>query len=47
MALSLQPITSPSLLSIRAARLDDVRPVLALHQEAFADKFGGAFGAQG
>lgn len=47
MALSLQPITSPALLSIRAARLDDVRPVLALHQEAFADKFGGAFGPQG
>jgi ribosomal protein S18 acetylase RimI-like enzyme len=47
MALSLQPTTAPSLLSIRAARLEDVRPVLALHQEAFADKFGGAFGSHG
>jgi ribosomal protein S18 acetylase RimI-like enzyme len=49
MALSLQPpiATSPALLSIRAARLEDVRPVLTLHQEAFADKFGGAFGHHG
>lgn len=29
---------------IRPARLDDVRAILALHREAFADKFGGAFG---
>lgn len=30
--------------SIRSARLDDIEPILALHREAFADKFGGAFG---
>ncbi|GAB4434790.1 MAG: GNAT family N-acetyltransferase [Chloroflexi bacterium OHK40] len=33
--------------TVRAARLDDIGPILALHREAFADKFGGAFGAQG
>jgi ribosomal protein S18 acetylase RimI-like enzyme len=32
---------------IRPARLDDVRLILALHRDAFADKFGGAFGADG
>ncbi|MFV9507838.1 MAG: GNAT family N-acetyltransferase [Oscillochloridaceae bacterium umkhey_bin13] len=30
--------------SIRPARLDDITPILDLHSEAFADKFGGAFG---
>lgn len=29
---------------VRAARLADIEPILALHSEAFADKFGGAFG---
>lgn len=32
---------------IRPARLDDVGPILELHREAFADKFGGAFGPGG
>jgi ribosomal protein S18 acetylase RimI-like enzyme len=32
---------------IRAARLDDIGPILTLHREAFADKFGGAFGRGG
>lgn len=30
---------------LRQARLDDIPAILALHREAFADKFGGAFGA--
>jgi ribosomal protein S18 acetylase RimI-like enzyme len=30
---------------IRPARLDDIGLILELHREAFADKFGGAFGA--
>ncbi len=37
----------PVPVTIRAARLDDVEPILALHREAFADKFGGAFGRGG
>jgi len=32
-------------LCIRLACLDDITPILTLHGEAFADKFGGAFGA--
>lgn len=32
---------------VRPARLADIIPILALHREAFADKFGGAFGADG
>lgn len=32
--------------AIRPARLDDIGLILALHREAFADKFGGAFGAR-
>jgi len=31
--------------AIRPARLDDIALILELHREAFADKFGGAFGA--
>ena len=31
---------------VRPARLDDITPILTLHREAFADKFGGAFGAK-
>lgn len=34
-------------LTIRAARMDDIHAILALHREAFADKFGSAFGACG
>ncbi len=30
---------------IRPARLEDIALILELHREAFADKFGGAFGA--
>jgi ribosomal protein S18 acetylase RimI-like enzyme len=30
---------------IRPARLDDIPTIVTLHREAFADKFGGAFGA--
>ncbi|NJP07579.1 MAG: GNAT family N-acetyltransferase [Chloroflexaceae bacterium] len=32
---------------IRLARLEDISGILDLHQEAFADKFGGAFGPKG
>jgi ribosomal protein S18 acetylase RimI-like enzyme len=39
--------SAPLAVAIRAARLDDVGPILELHREAFADKFGGAFGARG
>jgi ribosomal protein S18 acetylase RimI-like enzyme len=35
---------APVPVTIRAARLDDIGPILALHREAFADTFGGAFG---
>lgn len=31
--------------AIRPARLDDIDRILGLHREAFADKFGGAFGS--
>jgi ribosomal protein S18 acetylase RimI-like enzyme len=34
-------------IDIRPARMDDVYPILGLHREAFADKFGAAFGARG
>ncbi|NJK80172.1 MAG: GNAT family N-acetyltransferase [Chloroflexaceae bacterium] len=46
----MDPVDRQVLLSdliIRPARLADVTPILALHQEAFADKFGGAFGLAG
>lgn len=32
---------------IRTAQMDDIYPVLQLHSEAFADKFGAAFGTRG
>jgi ribosomal protein S18 acetylase RimI-like enzyme len=38
---------APVPVTIRTARLDDAGPILALHREAFADKFGGAFGRGG
>lgn len=47
MIASLNETPPPLLISIRPARLEDARPVLELHQEAFADKFGGAFGSGG
>jgi len=34
-------------IDIRPARMDDIYPILGLHREAFADKFGVAFGANG
>ncbi|MGQ9547840.1 MAG: GNAT family N-acetyltransferase [Roseiflexus sp.] len=40
-----KPIPIP--LQIRAARMDDIYPILRLHCEAFADKFGAAFGVRG
>ncbi|HWQ14448.1 MAG TPA: N-acetyltransferase [Roseiflexaceae bacterium] len=40
--------TAPPLaVDIRPARMDDIYPILRLHREAFADKFGAAFGANG
>lgn len=38
---------TPIPLQIRAARMDDIYPILRLHCEAFADKFGAAFGVNG
>jgi ribosomal protein S18 acetylase RimI-like enzyme len=32
-------------LTLRAARVEDIPAIVALHREAFADKFGGAFGS--
>jgi ribosomal protein S18 acetylase RimI-like enzyme len=40
-------VRAPVPVTIRAARLDDIGPILALHREAFADKFGSAFGRGG
>jgi ribosomal protein S18 acetylase RimI-like enzyme len=37
----------PLAIDLRPARMDDVYPILRLHREAFADKFGAAFGADG
>lgn len=39
--------SEPLVVEIRPARMDDVYPILRLHSEAFADKFGAAFGPQG
>ena len=39
--------TAPLTIDIRPARMDDIYPILGLHREAFADKFGAAFGANG
>jgi ribosomal protein S18 acetylase RimI-like enzyme len=38
---------APLTIDIRPARMEDIYPILALHHEAFADKFGAAFGAHG
>jgi ribosomal protein S18 acetylase RimI-like enzyme len=38
---------APLALEIRPARMDDIPAILALHREAFADKFGVAFGTNG
>jgi ribosomal protein S18 acetylase RimI-like enzyme len=37
----------PLQVDIRPARMGDIYPILGLHGEAFADKFGAAFGAKG
>jgi ribosomal protein S18 acetylase RimI-like enzyme len=34
-------------INIRPAQMDDIYPILGLHREAFADKFGAAFGTNG
>ena len=39
--------TEPLTIDIRPARLDDIYQILNLHREAFADKFGAAFGSRG
>lgn len=38
---------APLAIDIRPARMDDIYPILQLHREAFADKFGAAFGSAG
>lgn len=38
---------APLAIDIRPARMDDIYPILRLHREAFADKFGAAFGSAG
>lgn len=38
--------SAPLTIDIRAASMDDIYPILGLHREAFADKFGAAFGSQ-
>jgi ribosomal protein S18 acetylase RimI-like enzyme len=37
----------PLPVDIRPAQMSDIYPILGLHREAFADKFGAAFGANG
>jgi ribosomal protein S18 acetylase RimI-like enzyme len=37
----------PLQVDIRPAQMSDIYPILELHREAFADKFGAAFGARG
>jgi ribosomal protein S18 acetylase RimI-like enzyme len=39
-----QPFAMDALL-VRPARIDDISAIVLLHREAFADKFGGAFGS--
>jgi ribosomal protein S18 acetylase RimI-like enzyme len=47
MLVTTQTAAAPLTIDIRPARLDDVYAVLNVHREAFADKFGVAFGLQG
>lgn len=37
----------PLQIAIRPAQMSDIYPILSLHREAFADKFGAAFGVNG
>jgi ribosomal protein S18 acetylase RimI-like enzyme len=39
--------SAPLTVDIRPARMEDIYPILRLHREAFADKFGAAFGSRG
>lgn len=41
------PASALPALQIRLARIEDIKPILELHCEAFADKFGSAFGVNG
>src|SRR5215216_521392 len=47
MLVTTQASKAPLTIDIRPARMDDIYPILSLHREAFADKFGAAFGAKG
>src|ERR671939_110083 len=38
--------SAPLTVDIRPARMEDIYPILRLHREAFADKFGAAFGSR-
>lgn len=40
-------VPAPPTIGIRSARMTDIYPILGLHREAFADKFGAAFGRGG
>jgi ribosomal protein S18 acetylase RimI-like enzyme len=47
MLLASQESAAPPPIDIRPARMSDIYPILGLHREAFADKFGAAFGTRG
>jgi ribosomal protein S18 acetylase RimI-like enzyme len=47
MLLTTQESTAPLHVDIRPAQMSDIYPMLSLHREAFADKFGAAFGVGG
>ena len=47
MLVTLDQTTPPLQVDIRPAQMSDIYPILSLHREAFADKFGAAFGAKG
>src|SRR5262249_48153518 len=47
MLLATQESAAPLPVDIRPAQMSDIYPILSLHREAFADKFGAAFGVRG
>src|SRR5215211_3877136 len=47
MLVTLNQTTPPLQVNIRPAQMSDIYPILELHREAFADKFGAAFGTNG
>ena len=47
MLLASQESAASPPIDIRPARMNDIYPILGLHREAFADKFGAAFGTRG